>query len=234
MLLGMFTFWTDSRNQRFTCTLKRVRCAYVNADSSAQCPATITVGLPFCAEHLASERRVAIKPSLLVPGQLGLFVHSPGAAEGDIVFRPHDRIIEYVGEDIDAAEVERRYGRGTGSAAPYVLNIGKWFVDAACVRGAAACANGVGRVDDGANAGVHITPANSLANPRRFMLHATKRLRQGQEIILAYGKNYFKPGDTSRHSTSSLSSKHYKIHSVPQKSASQELIPPTSKLNRRK
>ena len=221
----MFRFWTGNHENEFSCRLKSVRCAYVSKATHARCPVHITVGLPFCPRHLAQERKVAIQPSLLVPGQMGLFVHAPGVSPGDIVFRLHDRIIEYAGEDISAAEVERRYGAGSDFTAPYVLNIKTWFVDAACVRGAAAFANGVGRVADGANAGVHITPANSLANPRQFMLHATKRLRQGDEIILAYGKDYFKPGDTSCHSTS------YSSSSRPtQKCSLKQLIPPKNKI----
>ena len=198
----MFRFWTHSGSKpKFSGPLKVVRCAYVSPDGVA-CPVHITVGLPFCRRHLALEGKVVIKESVLVPGELGLFVDSPGAEPGDIVFRPRDNIVEYVGDDITAAELQRRYGAGDACVAPYVLHIGdEQYIDAACVRGAAACANGVGRVSDGANAGFHVAPVNSLRYPGRAVMHATKRLRQGDEIIVAYGKAFFKPGDTSRHTT---------------------------------
>ena len=194
-----FYFWTDRDDVKFTCALQNARCVYRHGGTGKRCRVQINAGLPYCADHLAREKKLAIKPSLLVPGELGLFVECTDSEPGDIVFRPGQRIIEYVGEEITDRELDRRYGQGDTYTAPYALRLKHRIKDAACLRGAAAFANGVARVDDGANAAFHITPMNSLTDPNVFMMHATKRIRNGQEIIVTYGKTYFGDGKPASH-----------------------------------
>ena len=201
-----FHFWTDSGDQAFSCELQQVRCAYKAAGSDKQCDERIYIGLPFCPEHLMQAKHLAIRPSGLVPGQLGLFAASSDHGARGVVFRPGQRVIEYIGEDISETELHRRYGATDAYVAPYAVCTSKnRYMDGACVRGAAAFANGAARASGGgANAVMYITPANSSVDARKLMLRATKRVRNGDEIICVYGTEYFRDDDASHHRTEYL------------------------------
>ena len=200
-----FYFWTDAGDQAFSGELLQAQCVHKDVVTGKQCNTRMYVGLPYCPVHLLQVKQLAIKPSVLVPGQLGLFAASnataPGAADDTIIFRPGQRLIEYVGEDISESELHRRYGATDAYVAPYVLRIRDRYIDSACVRGAAAFANGFGRASQGANARAYVTPTNSRVDAQKFMLQATKCIRNGEEVILVYGTEYFKTDDTSHHRT---------------------------------
>jgi hypothetical protein len=58
---------------------------------------------------LKSDRHLRIKPSTIHNAGKGLFAEDSTQAPNAIIFRRDDDIIEYIGESIDRAELNRRY-----------------------------------------------------------------------------------------------------------------------------
>jgi hypothetical protein len=142
--------------------------------------------------------RVRIKDSAYGKG---LFAHDKtlpfgGPRNRRIVFRNGDVIVDYNGEPVSQAELDRRYDRnGTEYSAPYgIINyLTDQRYDGACRRGVGNLANH-GR---GHNKNADLT---SLANGQ-VVLTATKNIVNGDEIIVDYGADY-NLNEPTRHTTS--------------------------------
>jgi hypothetical protein len=108
-------------------------------------------------------------------------------------------VVDYDGDILTEAELISRYGDAT---APYALCVsGDCFIDCALRRGIGAYINASRQKDN-----VKTRPANV-----RFVVHmgrktarfvAIRRIRAGQEILVAYGGVYWKDAARSSHTTS--------------------------------
>jgi SET domain-containing protein len=140
--------------------------------------------------HLLRQRKLRIKESTIPGIGKGLFALDKRAAGNAILFRRGEKIIVYDGEVVTQAQLQRRYGNFT---APYAISQGKFAEDSACRRGAGSLSN-------------HAINTNArLAFSRRtkkFMLIATKPIRNGAEIFCSYGRAY-RHNDGLVHKTSS-------------------------------
>jgi len=132
-------------------------------------------------------QNIKVSESKLLPGEKGLFAFNK---KGGIIFRPNDKITEYLGEKISTEERKKRYGDKWG---PYVYfkPYGHPSIDAQYYRNASAYAN------DGAwiiknNSIEKRVPSLANAKLERGFLVATKNIKNNEEIFLDYSENYWK------------------------------------------
>ena len=102
-----------------------------------RCSRRSVIGCPYCYQHLKSDQHLRIRPSTIQNARKGLFAEDSTQAPNAILFRRDDDIIEYIGETIDRAELNRRYHHHT---APYALQVrgdnnNPLYIDAATIRG---------------------------------------------------------------------------------------------------
>lgn len=164
----------------FECALEPHQCMGTSKNGM-QCRRRSVIGLPFCWTHLLSEKNLRIKASNIPDAGSGLFALKRNATFGEILFRTGDTIIKYEGEVIDQPELERRYGVYT---APYGVALHRhMFEDGACVRGVGNLAN---------HATGALANARLVLDPRRnrVSLKAMKNIRNDQEILVNYGREY--------------------------------------------
>jgi hypothetical protein len=141
-----------------------------------------------------------IRPSQIEGAGLGLF------GIGDM--KKGHSVVDYVGDVLTEAELISRYGDAT---APYALRVsGDHFIDGALRRGIGAYINASRQKDN-----VKTRPANV-----RFVVHmghktarfvTTRRIRAGQEILVAYGGVYWKDAARSTHSTSEFPAEEWDV-----------------------
>jgi hypothetical protein len=125
-----------------------------------------------------------------IPGIKGLFAWDP-ATKGqgtDIVFHRKAKIVKYGGEIIDIDTLNARYDYDSFKpTAPYTLQIPRvGLVDAGCCRGIASLANNSKGVTRNG------TPVTNNAHFKGSYLVASKNIRNGQEIFVAYSQAYWK------------------------------------------
>jgi hypothetical protein len=176
----------------YVCGFQRVRpCAAV--DAGIPCSATTAI-VPFCAAHLRTRLKLAVRPSTLPDAGLGLFAVSNRAdgAVGEVVFDNGDLIYYMEGEVLRWKEYEDRYGAchdptGAYWFTPYAARLPNGqIVDALVVRGVLACAN-----DPRDPARVNMKPSHPDRRPTRMPLFATRPIRDGEEIFTAYGDGWW-------------------------------------------
>lgn len=143
------------------------------------CRRKVAIGLPLCWQHSRLEYGVKVAPSTIKGGGKGLFATKE--------FEKGKRICPYGGRLLTRAELDRLYpGK---HLAPYAENVSKEYVrDAACVRGIGSMANGVPRKKE-SNAETYVS------TNRAPWLRATKRIKEGEEILNHYGPEYFEDPD---------------------------------------
>lgn len=121
-------------------------------------------------------KTLEVKKSTLVKKQKGLFACKE--------FKKGDMICEYLGEFITNKEYNKRTEEGNGG---YGVTVGHRILDgknANCVAKYANDANGTIKSKFRNN--------STLYNMRgRVYIYATKRIREGEEIFCAYGKDYW-------------------------------------------
>lgn len=140
-----------------------------------QCTRTTVIGSPYCFTHLLYQHQLRIKPSTLPNAGKGLFAMT-GRPGNEILYRPGQRICEYRGERLTAAQIEERYGNKT---APYAVNVvDDVHIDGALYRGVANLANSWA-----GHQNAHLTTTG-----QRAFLRATKNIRNGSEIFCSYGR----------------------------------------------
>ncbi len=167
-----FKFYVNDELQ-FYLRLDARRCRGTSRNGQ-QCRRSTVIGCPFCRDHLKSAKHLEIKPSTIPNAGLGLFAYHPAQ---DIVFREGDTIVRYEGEAISRAELQDRYGDKT---APYAFSLStNRAIDAAGHRGIGSLAN-------------RAPPAsrNNATFTSTGLVKATRNIRHGQEIFLAYGPSY--------------------------------------------
>jgi hypothetical protein len=186
-----FEYYTDDNDRPyFQCQLEKLRCEHINPISGHHCRRRQIIGAGFCWKHLETDRHLKIKSSTIPDGGMGLFAYS-GTNDNSIVFRGPRRtrygqtrgdfIIEYTGETLPRAEIDRRYG-GDEYTAPYGADINQRFVeDSACLRSAGSLANH--KAHNRAN-------ARLVSNGRTIRIEATRNIRNGAEIFYDYGDEY--------------------------------------------
>ncbi len=173
-------YWFVSEHP-FECELQCVQCTSTVARTGARCKKMSCIGTPYCWQHLLKERKLRIKDSP-IHGK-GLFAMDPSVGQQAVIFKKGERIVEYDGERIDRAEVDRRFGAGNGTVAPYaVQHTAQLIEDGACRRGVGTIAN---RKPKHNNASLAWSNTEKL-----FYLRATANIKNGQEIFASYGTGY--------------------------------------------
>ena len=175
-----FIYYNPDDTIRFQKNLTTERCIHVNQTNGHRCSRKVSIGVNLCFQHRGD---LKIKPSLIEHAGKGLFAfdrESPNS--NDIVFRPQDKISDYLGDRINSEELIRRYGNDT---APYGLQVNNnLFIDAATRRGIASLANRPSRHHQ-PNARFSVNTTTHKAT-----LKATKNIRNNQEILTSYGNSY--------------------------------------------
>ena len=166
----------------FQCPLKHYRCSHINAKTGIQCGRKQYIGFDLCFQHLVTDCNLKIKKSNMEGAGKGLFAYN-GTKNNDIIFKGNqskgDRIIAYNADVITHLEANRRYGNHT---APYGVYVNKDYIeDAACMRSAGSLANHISHSK--ANAKLY-------SHQGRVYLRAIKNIRNGDEILTDYGKEY--------------------------------------------
>lgn len=173
---------------RFRCDLHAQTCG-AQTRQGARCKRRTVVGLGLCWTHLRSLKRLKIQESTLPGAGRGLFAVDPEKQPGSIVFRTGQKIADYDGDMITAADAARRYGPNTG---PYAIaSTRQRREDAACRRGVGSLANtarGTGRRN---NARL------SRRNDGTHTLKATRPIRNHEEILIPYSGSYRFDGQAS-------------------------------------
>ncbi len=147
-----------------------------------------------------------VKKSNIPNGGLGLYADKPGAKEGEIVFRPKEKICDYTGKIVSKEQLDRKYGPGDETVAPYALALGNGdYVDPYKSN------HGVGRYANSYHKTRFYQNAKFKTYPRRnkgvgkAVIKAKDPIRQGDEIFVKYGRGYWKPkkpkGTTKRRTT---------------------------------
>jgi len=155
----------DGQSKR-TCS----QCTATTAKGTRCRKRTCRSGL--CWLHLKRDEGLRIKPSSVPGAGLGLF-----ATED---FRHTDKIAPYTGEQLTRAAIEERYGDERGE---YVLcRDSKRCIDSRATNSSAARFANDSRGTDFRN----------NARFRALRLEATRRIRPGDEIFVAYGKDYWR------------------------------------------
>lgn len=174
----VFTYEPEGGNL-FQCDLECRPCGAFKKNG-IQCTKLCCFGIDKCSVHLKSLHSLAIRRSNIVGAGMGLFAVSPSRNVQNPVIERGKKIIEYTGETITNAELERRYG-GDEYTAPYAVerrSDGR-FIDSACVRSVAAFANTSNDVNE----------CNTLFREQvngLIFLQATRPINHNEEIIVDY------------------------------------------------
>ena len=180
----VYTFeYSVNGHVTFRSQLRGQQCIGHRKTDNRRCSRRSVIGCPYCFQHLKSDRHLRIKPSTIHNAGKGLFAEDNSRGPNDIIFRNRSNIIEYIGENINERELNRRYQIHT---APYALQVGanpNRYIDAATVRGVGSLINH--RTGNQVNARFVINPRNNTAR-----LAATKNIRNNQEIFVNYGHQY--------------------------------------------
>jgi len=128
---------------------------------------------------------VRVASSKLLPEELGLF------ATRD--FQKDEQIAPYLGEELTATQRKHRYADRWG---PYIYfkPWGHPSIDAQFYRGAAAFANDGTWIESTKNPEEFQPRKKDLSNIylNRGWLRANREIRAGEELLMDYGKNYWK------------------------------------------
>lgn len=161
------------RHRSFDKQLESHRCSYVKKDNT-RCKRMSIIGFEYCSSHREIAKKVDIKDSAIA-GK-GLFAsNNKDGNQPEVIFRKGERIGTYDGKKITKQQLEELYGDGT---APYTLQVGRDYIDAATKRSTMSLVNHSNQ--RGANA--KFTSAGNVV--------ALKNIRDGNEIMVNYGREY--------------------------------------------
>ena len=194
-----FKFYENQNddNPRFTCKLKSQQCSAKKQDGS-QCKNKVVLGLPKCYHHLAKDHNLRIATSTIPNSGKGLYASKTVKIKEEVIrsaehllFKKGEKIIEYVGDEINEQENARRYG--TEKTAPYSLEVqNDKIIDGACKRGTASFINH--------KRSNQTNVRFSRGRDGKAYLVADKNIYDGMEIFVNYGREY-SLNDGSRHTT---------------------------------
>lgn len=180
----IFTYYNPDNTIRFQQPLSTERCNGINK-TNQRCRRLVTIGINQCFQHMPN---LKIKPSMIHDAGKGLFSFNRKRPNNAILFKPNDKIVDYLGDNINNDEIIRRYGNDT---APYALKINNnLYIDPATRRGIGSLANKPDALNNNpllrqSNARFSVNARNSTAS-----LKATKNIRNNEEILTSYGRNY--------------------------------------------
>ena len=148
----------------------------------ARCKRRVCIGTPVCYSHRDG---LAVKQSTIPSAGKGLFVTK------DI--KKNSVIGSYEGE---MRTLEQNYARYQGGNAPYAASAPPGVVDAACRRGILSMAN-ASKQRRHTNAKL----SNRVNSTGGVNVRSTKKIKRGSEVILYYGKSYWKTAKNAHHNT---------------------------------
>lgn len=177
----------ENKKPLFQCQLVCKQCAHINPLTKIRCRNRVCIGLDVCWLHLFYNDHLRIKPSNIAGGGKGVFALVPNLpifkqrSKNEIIFRKNDFILEYIGEYTNQDILQNRYGDYT---APYAISTeDNETIDSACERGVASMINHASQTKS--NAFFEFDELN-----KKVIVRATKIIRNGDEILVNYGKNY--------------------------------------------
>ncbi len=195
-----------------------------------QCSRTTCYTLPYCWQHLKLHSHLRIGRTRLRDANgnryrfKGLFACNVKKHDNAVIFKPNDIIMTYYGEQLNQQQLDTRYPGD--QVAPYVVPI--WpspqryrrrgrrvryrerpvevYIDSALMRGVASLANDALPGSQCALGDPCMTNAMLLTTGDNNYpeVIATTNIRNGQEIFVAYGQNYW-GGEHYNHRTTPTS-----------------------------
>ena len=180
----IFTYYNPDNTILFQHPLATERCIGVKLNH-LQCRRFVTIGINQCFQHM---NNLKIKTSQINDAGKGLFAYSKYADNNATLFKPNEKIIDYLGEKINYNELNRRYGDNT---APYALKINNnLYIDSATYRGIGSLSNKSSPTHN--NPSLIKPNAKIVVNNRNksAFLKATRNIKNNQEILTSYGNNY--------------------------------------------
>lgn len=181
----------------WACELECMRCMHEVYDSTTgntrRCKRTTCYTLPYCWQHLVNNYHLRIGRTMLKNTQdrrlnfTGLFACDRDKGNNDIVFRKNDLIVTYVGEILNQHQLNELYPDEETAPYAFMMSNNK-YVDGACVRGVGALANAC---LPKRNPGCITNATFSVSRTHYPTLVATKTIRNGEEILVSYGRSYF-------------------------------------------
>ena len=200
-----FVYKINDTDHVFRCNIETVQCEALKPNGD-RCQRVCAIGTPYCYSHLLAKKKLRIKPSGNPLAGKGLFAQNrvasaPLAAASPVVFKKGQTIIEYTGDNIDAATLKSRYdlnARKTFTAPyAYVLKKDESYIDSACNRGVGSLVNH--KSFSKANAKFVTTKTNGVATGIR--LDAKKDIKNNTEIFASYGSSYRMKNKTNHTTT---------------------------------
>lgn len=179
-------FHFHAPNIQYDAVLSSMQCSHLKPDNT-YCKRKVVIGLPLCFQHTASDYKLKIKPSSIPNAGLGLYAYDTTKEPGEVVFdynsrtREGVRICPYYGQVIDEETLFSRYGEYT---APYAIFLDNGLTeDNATKRGIGSLIN-------------HKPQAQCNcyflldATDNRVYIVSSKKIKNGQELFVNYGRNY--------------------------------------------
>lgn len=164
------TFRYHSDKINFECPLTVSKCTVCKSETYVE---------PLCPTHVVEKFGVAVRKSSIEGAGLGLYTLR-AIRKGELICPP------YLGKILTKKELDDIYGEGS---APYTLELRKdTYVDAACQRSWAAFINHAPHKVANAKFAVY----RGVANVR-----ATRNIEPHSEILVNYGKDYFRYKDNT-------------------------------------
>jgi hypothetical protein len=177
-----FSFYNNQFDRIFYSRMYADRCEYIKKNGE-RCKRRCCIGIEYCTTHLPMHLHLKIKKSTIPNAGLGLFAYQENSQPNQIVFRKDQKICNYKGEILTAEQINERYHNFT---APYTVGLSRnEFIDASLERGVGSTANTKTQHN---NATLSIDNRN-----HRVSIKASRNIRQGEEIFLAYGNRYHLP-----------------------------------------
>lgn len=181
------------KTDELECKLKSIRCMHF-IRPGRQCKNHTVFTLGYCHVHLKNILNLRVDRTLMTNRRrgrnrfefLGLFACDKKAEDNKIIFRKGDEIVSYIGDVLTHDQHERKYP--AAELSPYSIRIGgRKYIDGACKRGVAALANDCRRTN--ANCTINAEFGDSILYFPKLI--ATKTIRNGAEIFVSYGEEYW-------------------------------------------
>lgn len=164
--------------KKFSCDIKCKKCA-AKTNNGQECKRTVCIGLPYCHQHLESKMKLKVKDTRYGKG---VFAWDKDKGEGTTVFKKGDLLTKYEGETLTQKQLEARYGKD--ATAPYGIQMGKKFIDLACVRGIGGLFN---HSDDNKERTASLVQyRDRVGSPWGIAVEADKNVLNKKQIFVSY------------------------------------------------
>lgn len=173
-----FKFYINNKLQ-FCGILKIIKCDHLN------CKEIISIGLPYCANHLKENLHLIIKETNKGKGVFS--INKDNEDDEEIVFKKDTVITTYNGESLNINDVNNRYG--VGNTAPYVLKshlktnkFEAHYIDSSLIRGIGSlinCSNKKKEIN------VKLETTGDIC-----LFIAIKNIYNNEELLYDYGNTY--------------------------------------------